>query len=92
MRYFCFRKNAFVCPKINVEKLWTLLSPAHFEAAKKNAGSGKATVIDCTKAGIFKVLGKGTMPDIPVIVKARFFSKDAEKKINEAGGVCVLDA
>jgi len=92
MRYFCFRKNAYVKPTINVEKLWTLLSDSHMAQAKKDKASGKATVIDCTKSGVFKVLGKGALPDLPVIVKARFFSKDAEKKINEVGGVCVLDA
>lgn len=42
--------------------------------------------------GIFKVLGKGRLPAIPVIVKAKFFSKLAEKKIKEAGGACVLTA
>ena len=52
----------------------------------------KAPVIDCTANGFFKVLGNGALPKIPVIVKARFFSKLAEKKINEAGGVCVLTA
>merc|ERR1712071_325743 len=29
---------------------------------------------------IYKVLAKGKMPDQPVIVKARFFSKQAEEK------------
>ncbi len=50
----------------------------------------QAPVIDVTKSGYFKVLGKGALPKVPVIVKARFFSKLAEKKIKEAGGVCVL--
>lgn len=91
MRYFCFRKNAYVCPKINVEKLWTLVSPETLEKAKKD--TSKATVIDCTKAGVFKVLGKGALPEgVPLIVKARKFSREAEQKINAVGGVCVLDA
>jgi len=38
------------------------------------------------------VLGKGSLPKIPVIVKARFFSKRAEEKIKEAGGVCMITA
>lgn len=37
-----------------------------------------------------QVLGKGEMPKLPLIVKARFFSKLAEKKIKEAGGACIL--
>ena len=42
--------------------------------------------------GYFKVLGKGVLPKIPVIVKAKLFSKTAEKRIKEAGGACVLIA
>jgi hypothetical protein len=32
-------------------------------------------VIDVTKHGIFKVLGKGQLPQQPLVVKAKFFSK-----------------
>lgn len=42
--------------------------------------------------GYVKVLGKGTMPKVPVIIKAKLFSKTAEKRIKEAGGACVLVA
>ena len=42
--------------------------------------------------GYYKVLGKGHLPKQPVIVKARFFSHTAEKKIRAAGGACVLVA
>ncbi|GBP07083.1 60S ribosomal protein L27a [Eumeta japonica] len=42
--------------------------------------------------GYYKLLGKGKLPNQPVIVKAKFFSKLAEKKIKAAGGVCVLSA
>ena len=34
MRHFCWRKNAFVCPRINVEKLWSLLSEAAYKQYK----------------------------------------------------------
>ena len=46
----------------------------------------------CGLQGIFKVLGKGNLPSYPIIVKAKYFSKDAETKIKEAGGACVLTA
>lgn len=39
-----------------------------------------------------QVLGKGELPKKQVVVKARFFSKLAEKKIKEAGGACLLTA
>jgi large subunit ribosomal protein L27Ae len=38
------------------------------------------------------VLGKGVLPKQPVIVKAKFFSRLAEEKIKNVGGVCVLVA
>jgi len=61
----------------------------------------KAAVIDVTKAGFFKVilnkncvkvLGKGRLPNQPVVVKAKFFSKTAERRIKAVGGACVLVA
>ncbi|MFX9848093.1 uL15 family ribosomal protein, partial [Acinetobacter baumannii] len=43
--------------------------------------------------GYFKVLGKGLLPDgRAVVVKAKLVSKNAEKKIKEAGGAVVLTA
>lgn len=88
MRYFHKSKSLFFCPTINVEKLWTLVS----EEARKSSTASKACVIDCVAHGIFKVLGAGELPAVPLVVKAKFFSKDAEKKIKAAGGACVLVA
>jgi large subunit ribosomal protein L27Ae len=39
-----------------------------------------------------QLLGKGQLPKQPVVVKARFISKLAEKKIKEVGGACILVA
>ena len=52
----------------------------------------KAPVIDVTKFGIFKVLGKGQLPEQPLLVKAKFVSKLAERKIKEVGGAVELVA
>lgn len=60
------------------------------EAAAKD--TKEAVVIDVTKYGVSKVLGKGQLPTQPVIVRARFVSKLAERKINEVGGVVQLVA
>ncbi len=60
------------------------------EAAAKN--SGEAPVIDVTKHGIFKVLGKGELPAQPVLVRCKFVSKLAEAKIKEVGGAVELVA
>ena len=53
-------------------------------------GSFVVTNAIVVSQGYFKVLGKGVLPKQPVIVKARFFSKGAEKKIKSVGGACVL--
>ena len=34
-------------------------------------------MIDVTKAGFFKVLGKGRLPNQAVVIKAKFVSKTA---------------
>lgn len=52
----------------------------------------QALVIDVTKYGIFKVLGKGELPPVPVVVRAKFVSKLAEKKIKDVGGAVELIA
>lgn len=62
---------------------------ARVSAAKDKS---QAAVIDVTKFGFSKVLGKGQLPAQPLVVKAKFFSKLAEKKIKEVGGACVLTA
>lgn len=51
-----------------------------------------APVLDLLPLGYSKVLGKGRLPEIPIVVRARFFSKEAERKIKEAGGVTELVA
>eukprot|EP00163_Fabomonas_tropica_P011929 TRINITY_DN2291_c0_g1_i1.p2 TRINITY_DN2291_c0_g1~~TRINITY_DN2291_c0_g1_i1.p2 ORF type:complete len:150 (-),score=50.45 TRINITY_DN2291_c0_g1_i1:166-615(-) len=92
MRYFHKTRNQFHCPSVNVDRLWTLVSE---QTRKKYAGAkstDKVPVINVLKAGYFKVLGKGLLPKQPVIVKAKFFSQAAEKKIKAAGGACVLTA
>merc|ERR1711965_956312 len=90
MRHFHWKRNQDACPTINIDKVWSLVSEqmrTHY-ATKTD----KAPVIDCVQAGYYKVLGKGKLPEQPVIVKARFFSRRAEEKIKAVGGVCVLTA
>ena len=80
--------NKFHCPIVNIDRLYSLLP----ESAKSSVGDGKAIQLDVTQFGYFKVLGKGEAPPSPLVVKAKFFSKLAEKKIKEAGGAVVLTA
>ncbi len=92
MRHFHITKNQYHCPSVNLDKLWTLVSEQTRSIAVDNAKSGKVPVIDTLQAGFGKVLGKGRLPNQPVIVKARFFSRRAEEKIKAVGGSCVLIA
>ncbi|KAK4535412.1 hypothetical protein CDCA_CDCA04G1437 [Cyanidium caldarium] len=84
-------KNAKHTPSINIDKLWTLVSPETRQHYAERADR-EAPVLDVTRAGYFKVLGRGHLPRQPLIVKAKYFSKTAEKRIKAAGGVCVLTA
>ncbi|KCV70364.1 chromosome transmission fidelity protein 1 [Fonticula alba] len=88
MRYFNRTHQQYYTPVINVDKLWSLV-PAEAAAAQTEKD---ALVIDCVANGYFKVLGKGHLPKKPIVVRAKFFSELAEKKIKEAGGVCILVA
>jgi large subunit ribosomal protein L27Ae len=89
MRVFHLKKNIYFRPCINLDKLLSLVPKDVLEQAK--TVKDKALTIDVTKYGYYKVLGKGKLP-IPVLVKAKFFSKEAEVRIKEAGGACVLIA
>ena len=93
MRNFHKKGNTlkYFCPTVNVENLWSLVGENMLKTYSANK-EGKAPVIDVVRHGFFKVLGKGGLPKQPVIVKARFFSKEAERKIKEVGGACVLTA
>ena len=51
-----------------------------------------APVLDLLPLGYSKVLGKGRIPEVPLIVRARYFSKEAERTIKEAGGLVQLVA
>lgn len=90
MRHYHVLKNRSHCPTVNLDKLWSMVPKEVAEAAAAKPDEKNATVIDVTQHGIFKVLGKGVLPKVPVVVKARVFTKLAERKIKEAGGACVL--
>ena len=91
MRQFHKLNNRTHKPTVNLEKLWSLVPESVFEAAK-SAKAGTAPVIDITKLGYFKIMGKGELPAVPVIVKAKFFTALAEKKIKATGGACLITA
>lgn len=91
MRHLHLKRNTVWTPTINVNQLWTLFSEEERKNVE-NLPAGKAALIDVTKHGFIKVLGKGHLPRIPLVVRAKLFSKGAEKSIKEIGGACELVA
>lgn len=88
MRYFHdLREKREV---INIDKLYSLFSPEVREQIDNKTLGDKAPVLNLTSHGIFKLLGKGRIPDAPIIVQARYVSRRAEEKIKAAGGVVVI--
>lgn len=93
MRCFHNTQQRFHCPTINLEKIWDL---GHMASATTPAVThhtedvDKIPVIDTIKHGFSKVLGKGRLPQKPILVKAKFVSKLAEKKIRAVGGAVIL--
>lgn len=90
MRHFHLKRNTTWNPSINLDKLWSLVSEE--TRTKYKDDKEKVPVIDVGKAGYFKVLGKGRLPNQKVVVKAKLFSKTAERRIKAIGGACVLIA
>jgi len=93
MRQFHKKRGTEYCPTINLDRLWSMVPKEIYEASKEAGEEAKtAPVIDVTKLGYFKVLGKGRLPSLPLVVKAKFVSSLAEKKIKAAGGAVLLTA
>ena len=90
MRVFHYKRNIHFRPTINLDRLWSLVPVEVREQAEQK--KDQSLLIDVTKYGYHKVLGKGVLPKIPVVVKAKFFSREAEQRIKAVGGACVLTA
>ena len=75
MRYFHKQQNHFWSPIVNLDKLVSLIP----EETRADYISGKKAdtvpVLDLLPLGYSKVLGKGRLPDFPIVVRARWVSK-----------------
>ncbi|CAF9917509.1 MAG: 60S ribosomal protein L28 [Alectoria fallacina] len=92
MRYFHRTQNQFWKPAINLDKLWSLVPEDKRQQYLDATSSDKAPVIDLLNSGYAKLLGKGRIPQVPMVIKARYVSADAERKVKEAGGIIQLVA
>jgi large subunit ribosomal protein L27Ae len=73
-------------------QLWSLVPAEQREKHLSGKSKDTAPVLDLLSLGYAKVLGKGRLPQVPIVIKARYVSALAEKKIKEAGGVIQLVA
>ena len=72
--------------------MWSLVPLEKRDEYLADKKGDTAPVLDLLPLGYSKVLGKGRIPEIPIVVRARYVSKEAERKIREAGGVVDLVA
>ena len=79
-------------PTINLDKLWALIPEEKRQEYLDAKDPDTAPVIDLLPLGYAKLLGKGRIPNVPMVIKARYVSALAERKIKDAGGVIELVA
>ncbi|RYP05163.1 hypothetical protein DL765_009925 [Monosporascus sp. GIB2] len=79
-------------PSINIDKLCSLLPEDMREKYLSGKSQDTVPVIDLLNLGYSKLLGKGRLPETPFVVRAKYVSKAAERKIVEAGGAIQLVA
>lgn len=91
-RQFHLLRNREWCPTVNLDRLWSLIPDEEREKHLQSASASAAPIIDTLAAGYGKVLGSGAIPNVPVIVRARFVSKKAEDRIKAVGGAVELIA
>jgi large subunit ribosomal protein L27Ae len=76
-----------------LQQLWSLVpAEKRDEYLKTDSKKDTAPVLDLLPLGYIKFIGKGRLPAVPLVVRARWVSKEAERKITEAGGVVELVA
>ncbi|KAK6086957.1 60S ribosomal protein L27a [Seiridium cupressi] len=90
MRRFHLLKNQLWRPTINVDKLCSLL-PSDMREKHLSGQQETVPVIDLLNLGYSKLLSKGRL-SVPLVVRARYISQAAERKVVEAGGVLQLVA
>ena len=87
-RHLHMKKNVHWKPAVNLDRVESLVPAEDWKACE---GTSKLPVVDLLRHGYAKVLGNGRITR-PVIVKARYCSRIAEKKLKEIGGAVVLRA
>jgi len=92
MRHFHYVRNKYHCPTVSVDRLWTMVPDAVRKASWAKPAGSPVPVIDVTRHGFAKVLGAGILPPHPFVLKTKYVSEIAERKIKKAGGIVILTA
>lgn len=87
MKCYHENKNATWAKPISAAKLWSLI-PAEQRATLMQSDS--VPVIDARAFGYHVVIGGKLALDRPIVVKARYFTKNAEEEIVNAGGKAII--
>ena len=87
-RHFHLKRNTQWKPALNLDRVESLVPEQDWSAC---AGTNKLPVVDLLNHGYAKLLGNGRITR-PVIIKTRYCSRIAEKKLKEIGGAVVLKA
>lgn len=90
MRHYHLNRNQNLCPAVNLNKLWTLISEQTSINATKNV-TGDAPTLDAVQYNHSNVLGKRNLLKAPAMMKAKFFSRRAKENIKgkEIDRLCV---
>lgn len=88
MNTYHIKKNAAWAKSISTARLWNLIPE---EQRNNILSNNDAVPVVCTRDFGYHVVLGGELPlDRPMIVKARHFTKNAEKAITEAGGKAII--
>lgn len=86
-KIYHINKNATWAKSITAARLWNLI-PAEQRTALLS--SDAVPVIDARAFGYHVILGGKMAIDRPVVVKARYFTKNAEEEIVRVGGKAII--
>jgi large subunit ribosomal protein L27Ae len=86
-RLFHTKKNATWARQISASKLWNIIPEEQRDAFLK---SDSVPVIDARDFGYHVIVGGKLAIDRPIVVKARYFTKNAEEEITKLGGKAII--
>lgn len=88
MNVYHIKKNATYAKPIAAAQLWSLIPREQMFSIAKN--EGEVPVIDVRQFGYHVVLAGKLPMERPIIVKARYFTKNAEAEITRVGGRAII--